>query len=85
MTIVYVIQNTFSKELYIGITENLERRLSEHNHHGNTSTHRIQGEWMVVYAEAYRSKEDAEQREIMLKHHGSSKRKLFDRIKKSFL
>jgi len=38
-----------------------------------------------VYAEVYRSQEDAMARERMLKHHGSAKQKLIQRIKHSLV
>ena len=82
---VYVIQNDVSKEVYIGKTGDLKRRLQEHNTGGQTATNRLQGRWILVYAEAYREKSDADRRERALKQHGSNKRWLFDRISGSML
>ena len=85
MWVVYVIQNTFSLEPYIGITENLAERLKTHNAKGKKFTTRKNGEWILIYAEAYRSKNDALAREKKLKHHGSGKIELFKRLEKSLL
>ena len=85
MQIVYIIQNDFSKEIYIGTTSNLENRLKNHNSGGNKSTKRMNGKWVLIYAEAFRIKEDAIIREDKLKHHGSAKKALYNRIKNSFL
>ncbi len=85
MQIVYIIQNDSSKEVYIGVTSNLKNRLKNHNSGGNKSTKRKGGKWTLVYAEAFRNKEDAIARESKLKHHGSAKRALYNRIKNSFL
>jgi len=85
MQIVYIIQNDFSKEIYIGTTSNLKNRLKNHNSGGNKSTKRINGKWVLIYAEAFRVKEDAIIREDKLKHHGSAKKSLYNRIKNSFL
>jgi len=85
MQIVYIIQNDFSKEIYIGTTSNLKNRLKNHNSGGNKSTKRKDGKWVLIYAEAFRIKEDAIIREDKLKHHGSAKRVLYNRIKSSFL
>ena len=85
MWCLYINQHTATNDLYIGKTENLQRRLQEHNAGRQAATHRQSGEWIIIYAEAYRGKEDADERETMLKHHGSSKRKLYDRMKRSFL
>jgi putative endonuclease len=85
MWIVYLIQNSATQELYVGKTNNLERRLYEHNQNKQKSTARTLGTWMLIYAEAYRNKQDADERERMLKHHGSSKKGLYGRIKRSML
>lgn len=82
---VYVIQNSVSKELYIGKTGDLKRRLLEHNAGEQAATRRKEGRWILVYAEAYREQSDANRRERALKRHGSSKRWLYDRISGSLL
>ena len=83
MWVVYLLKQNTSGELYIGVTSDLQRRLQEHNSGNQTATHRVNGKWLLVYAEAYRSKIDAFKREQMLKHHGSSKQKLYLRIQNS--
>ncbi len=80
MWTVYVIQNDYSKEIYIGITGNLKERLLTHNAKGKKFTTRKQGNWVLIYAEAYKSKNDALLREKRLKAHGSGKIELFKRI-----
>ena len=85
MWILYVLQHDPSKQLYIGVTENLHRRISEHNHQQQRSTIRKSGQWILVYAEAYRDKLDAYDRERKLKHHGSAKNKLRERIQRCLL
>ena len=85
MYFVYVLQHSVLKDMYIGRTDNLKRRLHEHNKGLQTATHRITGEWIIVYTEIYRNKKDAEQRELRLKDHGRAKQELFKRIKNSLL
>ena len=85
MWFVYLLQQTETKEMYIGTTQDLDRRLKEHNTGSAQWTARDSGKWVVIYFEAYRSKQDADERERMLKHHGSAKRKLLDRVRRSFL
>ena len=85
MFCIYLIQHTITKEIYIGKTTDIERRLREHNAGQQTATRRKDGSWILVYAEAYRSKQDADQRERALKQHGSNKRWLLDRANKSLL
>ena len=85
MWIVYLIQHTITEQIYIGLTANLNRRLREHNANKNYSTKRKEGRWVLVYAEVFRSKKDAMEREKKLKHHGSSKRQLLKRLNYSLL
>ena len=85
MWILYLIQNTDSKERYFGITTDLKKRLQTHNSGGKKFTTRKEGEWILVYAEAYRSKDDALVRERRLKVHGSGKIELIKRLKNSML
>ncbi len=82
---IYVIQHSVTKQMYIGKTNNLKRRIQEHNSNKQTATKRKNGEWILIYAEAYRCKKDADTRELKLKQHGSNKRWLKDRIKNSTL
>jgi putative endonuclease len=81
----YIIQNTVTKEIYIGKTSNLKRRLAQHNSNDTKSTRGRNGKWILIYAEAYRNKKDVDARENALKKHGSGKRWLKDRIKNSML
>ncbi len=85
MWIIYIIQNSFTQETYIGYTHNLKERLETHNKKGKKFTTRKNGEWILIYVEAYRSKKDALLREKRLKNHGSSKIELFKRLKDSML
>ena len=75
MYYVYVLLNKNTKELYYGYTNDLKRRLNEHNI--------IKNEWKLVYYEAYINESDARGRERKLKHYGQSRNYLKKRIKKS--
>lgn len=81
MWYVYVIKHSETGELYIGQTDDLKRRLSEHNHGQQTATKRLSGLWYLVYSEQYRNKQDAVIRERRLKHHGRAKQELYRRIR----
>ena len=80
MYYVYLIQHSESKEFYIGFTENVEKRLKDHNLGQNESTNRKSGEWFLVYYEAFRSERDARTREKRLKTHGKGKQELLKRL-----
>ncbi len=86
MYYVYILQNNETKELYSGFTTDLKRRLIEHNNNKcKKFTTRKNGKWIVIYAEAYKSEEDARKREYRIKHNGSTKKELFKRISKCML
>lgn len=74
MYFVYVLKINHNKELYYGYTNNLERRLEEHN---------VSNGWKLIYYEAYLSESDARNREERLKHYGQSRTHLKSRIKES--
>jgi len=68
MFTVYVIYNSSAKHTYTGQTEDLERRLGEHNSHtfkGFTS--RFPGEWVLIYQESVATRSEAIRREKQLK------------------
>jgi putative endonuclease len=73
MFYVYVIRNRRTGELYIGYTEDLERRLREHKPKNPE----------LIYYEAYKSRIDAQNRERKLKQRGQSMRWLKSRIRHS--
>ncbi len=82
MYYVYLIveKNTF--KTYIGITDDLKRRVKQHNDgHGAKVTQK--GDWNLVYYEAFLSKKDASMREYRLKHDGRSRRFLYQRAEQS--
>ena len=72
-----------SGEIYIGVTENLKRRIQEHGKRGVKFTTRLTGTWSLAYAEAYADKSDAYKREARLKQHGRAKQELLRRIQNS--
>ena len=63
---VYVLQSLKDAKLYIGHTEDLEQRLSDHNQGRNRST-APRRPMELVFCEFYRSRSDAERREKYLK------------------
>ena len=73
----YVLRNP--KQFYIGSTNDLRRRLSEHQNNRNVST-KNRGKWQLIYYEASVSEKDARNREKYLKT-AWGKRYLKGRIK----
>ena len=83
MHFVYIIQHSETKQIYIGYTSDIKRRLIEHNLNTTKATYRKTGEQSLRYVEIYKDKQNALDREGKLKHHGSAKHKLLKRIEKS--
>lgn len=84
MHIVYILQSGKTKEIYIGFTTNLKSRLAFHNSGKSFST-KTSIPWKLIYAEVYRSRKDAEDRERKLKYYGRALAQLKMRTKRSFL
>ena len=85
MWFVYLIQSKANKEKYIGFTQDIERRLNEHNSGISKYTSRQAGYWELIYFEAYKSEQDALIREKRLKEHGKAKQELYKRLDNSIL
>jgi putative endonuclease len=66
MYTVYVLKSTVIKKSYVGITNDLERRLREHNEGKSYFTKRYLP-WIVVYKEQVQDREEARKREKYLK------------------
>lgn len=66
MYYVYVIQSLKDNKLYIGYTNNLQRRFEEHNAGRNKVT-KDRKPFRLLYYEACNQKNDALQRELQLK------------------
>ena len=74
MFYVYILRSPKTKQIYIGFSEDLKRRVKEHQ-----QLQRHKG-WRLIYYEAYLSREDAVKREQMLKHYGNAKQSLLKRL-----
>ena len=79
MNYVYILKSKVDNELYVGSTNDLKRRLEEHNRGENFSTS-WRGPFKLVYYEAYKSLEDARERELALKFRGNSRKHLMNRL-----
>ncbi|MBI4054407.1 MAG: GIY-YIG nuclease family protein [Candidatus Doudnabacteria bacterium] len=84
MYYVYILKSVNHRSLYVGYTNDLRRRLKEHNEKRSKYTS-LMGTWQLVYYEAYKSKRDAMKREQSLKQYGSSLGHLRRRISGSLL
>lgn len=80
MYYVYLIQNE-DHVIYYGSTNDLRRRMVEHQSGKSFST---KGHiWRLIYYEAYFDEHDAREREKQLKYHGQALAQLKRRLKNS--
>gem|GEM_PF-1366200 len=72
MAWVYILQSEKSGRHYIGSTDNLKRRLNEHNRGKNIST-RNKEPWLIIYSDEYESLLEARKREMEIKRYKGGK------------
>ncbi len=66
MFFVYIIKSIKIGKFYTGVTQNLEKRLKNHNRGGTKSTKPF-GPWKIVHKEGFIDKNEAYRREFYLK------------------
>lgn len=82
MFYVYVLQSKKDNNLYIGSTNDLRKRVKEHNN-GKVFSTKSRIPFELVYYEAYKSEKDARKRESNLKLRSKAFAQLKKRIKES--
>lgn len=82
MYYVYIIKSKANGELYIGSTNNVKKRLDEHDLGKERATKKYKP-WKIAYLEGYFSENDARSREHNLKYFGKVYSQLKRRIKNS--
>ncbi len=66
MHFVYMIKNSYDN-LYIGVTDNPKRRLTEHNSKRGSNFTKERDEFRIVFLEEYKTLAEARKREIQIK------------------
>ena len=86
MYYVYLLKSKIkkAKNIYIGYTSDLKKRIEEHNSGVTLTTRRLLPVELIYY-ESYKSKEDAKKRERALKWHGKALGQLKKRLEKSLV
>ncbi len=82
MHYVYLLKSVKHGITYIGCTNDLPKRLTQHNEGDSEFTSKYLP-WKLVYFEGYRSKSDAYSREKSLKLHAQGLRRLKERLRDS--
>jgi putative endonuclease len=62
----YILQSRSTGRYYVGHTENLQKRVFEHNNN-RTDSIRNRGHWDLVYSEEFATRSEASQRERQMK------------------
>ena len=76
MYFTYILQSESTERYYIGSTDNLDRRVAQHNdagYKGSKTTKRFKGPWKLVYAESSQTRAEAMSREREIKSWKSRK------------
>ena len=84
MFYVYVLKSVKTRFLYVGRTNDLKRRLLEHNsERASREFSQKNKPWKLVYYEAYLNELDARDREAALKNYGAGLGHLRKRVQRS--
>lgn len=75
MHCVYMIKNAYDK-LYIGITEDLNKRLYFHNARQGALFTKTESKFKIVFYEEYRTLAEAHQREVQIKKWRREKKEI---------
>ncbi|MDO8521225.1 MAG: GIY-YIG nuclease family protein [bacterium] len=76
----YVLINNTANRHYIGIAEDVEKRLIRHNR-GDVRSTKAYRPWKLLYCEQYDDKTTARKRELFLKRTARARKELFSRLK----
>ena len=66
MYFVYALKSLERNYVYVGLTDNIERRFGEHQS-GNNKTTKAYSPFRIIYVEEHETRPEARQREIFLK------------------
>ncbi|MFA7244158.1 MAG: GIY-YIG nuclease family protein [Patescibacteria group bacterium] len=78
---IYILVSKNAPKTYIGVTSDIEKRISEHNSGSNAYTRKYKP-WKLFYSEKFDDRSVALKREIYLKSHAGRNfiKKLFQNI-----
>ena len=76
MYYLYILRSEQKNWKYIGITDNLTKRLQEHNA-GKTKSTKPYRPFVIIYTEKFESKTEARVREIFLKKNFKAREEIY--------
>jgi putative endonuclease len=77
--VLYILYSDIAGRHYIGITSDLDARLTRHNN-GEVRSSKAYRPWRVVHFEKYEEKTEARKREIFLKKTAGARKALYEQI-----
>lgn len=80
MYYLYILKSLKDNKLYVGISNNIKRRLKEHNA-GKVRSTRNRKPFIIIYTKLYPTKKDAAKQEWLLKHTPGAGKKKWSLIK----
>lgn len=80
---VYILKSLKDKKLYIGTTNNLSRRIQQHNK-GQSKSTKSRKPFVLIYRESYPSKSEAMKREWYFKNTAEGNKLMRELIKSSW-
>ena len=80
MYYIYILKSHNKNWHYVGMTENVQKRLAEHNS-GITPSTKPFAPFDVIYTESYKDKEECRKREIRIKKNHALKKALIPSLK----
>lgn len=83
MHFVYLLKSKKDLEYYIGQTDNIQRRLNEHNS-GKSKSTKSRRPFLVIGFEEYESQSKARYREYQLKNHSDRKKKFIEKLQREY-
>lgn len=82
MYYLYILKSKIKNWYYVGITDDTEKRLIQHNA-GKTKSTKPYRPFDMVYIERYTNKTECRKRELFIKNNHAAKQGLIDQINKA--
>ncbi len=79
MYYLYILKSRIKNWYYVGMTDNKEKRLNQHNA-GKTKSTKPYRPFDMVYTEGYNNKTECRKRELFIKNNHAAKQALIDQI-----
>ncbi|MEO8065486.1 MAG: GIY-YIG nuclease family protein [Candidatus Doudnabacteria bacterium] len=79
MHYLYILKSQSKDWYYVGMTDNLKKRLAQHNL-GKTKSTKPYRPFKIVYTETYQSKTECRKRELFIKNNHAAKQAIVENM-----